>query len=143
MPVPEVVVSDLMVLRAGDVVPAGCRLTKAQRLQVDRSALTGEAFPVEKTPGEVPTDADLTGRTNALWMGTHVVSRTGHAVVMRTGRDTAFAGVAGRVAATGFQRGHARHAHHRLAARRLTGAPRPLDGRPGREWNDVEVSGPG
>ena len=109
VPVPEVVVGDLVVLGAGDVVPADCRLVDAQRLQVDQSALTGEAFPVEKTPGEISADAPLAGRTNAVWMGTHVVSGTGRAVVMRTGRDTAFAGVAAQVgarpAATGFQRG--------------------------------------
>ncbi|MEU3454558.1 magnesium-translocating P-type ATPase [Micromonospora sp. NPDC006766] len=107
--VPEVVVGDLVVLCPGDVVPADCRLIDAQRLQVDQSALTGEAFPVEKTPGETSADADLAGRTNALWMGTHVVSGNGRAVVMRTGRGTAFAGVAARVGArpgaTGFQRG--------------------------------------
>ncbi|MFE9689443.1 magnesium-translocating P-type ATPase [Micromonospora sp. NPDC005806] len=109
VPVPEVVVGDLAVLRPGDVVPADCRLLDAQRLQVDQSALTGEAFPVEKGPGETPAEADLAGRTNALWMGTHVVSGSGRAVVMRTGRHTSFARVAAQVAArpaaTGFQRG--------------------------------------
>ncbi|WP_233513718.1 magnesium-translocating P-type ATPase, partial [Micromonospora craterilacus] len=109
VPVEEVVVGDLVLLHAGDVVPADCRLVDSQRLQVDQATLTGESFPVEKTPDATPADADLTGRTNALWMGTHVVSGTGRAVVMQTGRDTAFAEVAARVgarpAATGFQRG--------------------------------------
>ncbi|MCW3842271.1 magnesium-translocating P-type ATPase [Micromonospora yasonensis] len=109
VPVPEVVVGDLAVLRPGDVVPADCRLIDAQRLQVDQSTLTGEAFPVEKTSGETPAEADLAGRTNALWMGSHVVSGSGRAVVMRTGRNTSFAHVTARVgarpAATGFERG--------------------------------------
>ncbi|WP_158603472.1 magnesium-translocating P-type ATPase [Micromonospora radicis] len=109
VPVEEVVLGDLVVLRAGDVVPADCRLVDAQRLQVDQAALTGESFPVPKTTDPTPAEADLAGRTNALWMGTHVVSGTGRAVVMRTGRDTAFAEVAARVGtratATGFQRG--------------------------------------
>ena len=109
VPVRDVVVGDLVALRPGEVVPADCRLIDARRMQVDQSALTGEAFPVEKAPGDTPADADLAKRTNALWMGTHVVSGTGRAVVMRTGRATAFAGVAARVGArpgaTGFQRG--------------------------------------
>ncbi|WP_319459588.1 magnesium-translocating P-type ATPase [Micromonospora sp. RTP1Z1] len=105
----DVVVGDLVVLRAGDMVPADCRLVEAQGLQVDQAALTGEAFPVEKTPGTVAVDADLAGRTNTLFMGTHVVSGVGRAVVVQTSRDTEFAAVAarlgGRPAATGFQRG--------------------------------------
>ncbi|WP_165521963.1 magnesium-translocating P-type ATPase [Micromonospora zingiberis] len=109
VPVEEVVPGDLVVLHAGDVVPADCRLVDAERLQVDQAALTGESLPVEKSPQPTPVEADLAGRTNALWMGTHVVSGTGRAVAMRTGRDTAFAEVAVRVtdrpAATGFQRG--------------------------------------
>ncbi|BCJ57527.1 magnesium-translocating P-type ATPase [Micromonospora endophytica] len=109
VPVEEVTVGDLVLLHAGDVVPADCRVVEAHRLQVDQAALTGESFPVEKNSDPAPADAELSGRTNALWMGTHVVSGTGRAVVMRTGRDTAYAEVAARVgarpAATGFQRG--------------------------------------
>ncbi|WP_341720118.1 magnesium-translocating P-type ATPase [Micromonospora sp. FIMYZ51] len=109
VPVEEVTVGDLVVLHAGDVVPADCRVVEAHRLQVDQAALTGESFPVEKRPDPVPADAELPARTNALWMGTHVVSGTGRVVVMRTGRDTAYAEVAARIgarpAATGFQRG--------------------------------------
>ncbi len=109
VPVEEVTVGDLVVLHAGDVVPADCRVVDAQRLQVDQAALTGESFPAEKTSDPAPADADLSGRTNALWMGTHVVSGTGRAVVMQTGRDTTYAEVAARIearpSATGFQRG--------------------------------------
>jgi Mg2+-importing ATPase len=105
----DVVVGDLLVLRAGDVVPADCRLIEARSLQVDQATLTGEPFPVEKKPGLVPADADLAARTNALFMGTHVVSGDGRAVVVQTGRDTEFAAVAarlgGRAPTTGFQRG--------------------------------------
>ncbi|WP_064445454.1 magnesium-translocating P-type ATPase [Micromonospora sp. NBRC 110037] len=109
VPVEEVVVGDLVVLRAGDVVPADCRIVEAERLQVDQAVLTGESFPVPKSDDPSPPDAELTARGNALWMGTHVASGTARAVVMRTGRDSTFGAVSRRVASrpasTGFQRG--------------------------------------
>ncbi|MFI0793668.1 magnesium-translocating P-type ATPase [Micromonospora rubida] len=107
--VDETVVGDLVVLRAGDVVPADCRVVEAHRLQVDQAVLTGESFPATKSTDASPADAELTARVNALWMGTHVVSGTGRAVVMRTGRNSTFGEVTSRVAtrpaSTGFQRG--------------------------------------
>ena len=109
LPVEEVVVGDLLVLNAGDVVPADCRLTTSQELLVDEAALTGESYPVEKRPGVVAADAPLGSRANSLFMGTHVVSGTGEAVVAGTGRSTEFGGVSARLAAgrarTGFERG--------------------------------------
>ncbi|WP_406073508.1 magnesium-translocating P-type ATPase [Micromonospora sp. NBC_01638] len=109
VPVDEIVVGDLVVLRAGDVVPADCRIVDAHQLQVDQAVLTGEPFPAAKSTDASPADAELTARANALWMGTHVVSGTGRAVVMRIGRRSSFGEVTSRVAArrasTGFQRG--------------------------------------
>ncbi|HEX8131845.1 MAG TPA: magnesium-translocating P-type ATPase [Actinomycetes bacterium] len=109
VPVEDVVVGDVLVLNAGDVVPADCRLTGSQELLVDEAALTGESYPVEKRPGMVAADAPLHGRSNSLFMGTHVVSGAGAAVVARTGRSTEFGGVSARLAAgrtrTGFERG--------------------------------------
>ncbi|MFI7307186.1 magnesium-translocating P-type ATPase [Micromonospora aurantiaca] len=109
VPVEDVVVGDLVVLRAGDVVPADCRIVQAERLQVDQAVLTGESFPVPKSDDPSPPDAELPARGNALWMGTHVASGTARAVVMRTGRDSTFGAVSRRVASrpasTGFQRG--------------------------------------
>ncbi|MEU8164985.1 magnesium-translocating P-type ATPase [Micromonospora sp. NPDC049004] len=109
VPVEEVVVGDLVVLRAGNVVPADCRIVEAGRLQVDQAVLTGESFPAAKSSDPSPPGAELTARGNALWMGTHVASGTARAVVMRTGRDSTFGAVSRRVAArpasTGFQRG--------------------------------------
>ena len=109
VPVEGVVVGDVLVLSAGDVVPADCRVTGSQELLVDEAALTGESYPVEKRPGVVAADAPLAGRSNSLFMGTHVVSGTGEAVVARTGRSTEFGAVSARLAAgrvrTGFERG--------------------------------------
>jgi P-type Mg2+ transporter len=49
IPVDEVVAGDVIVLRAGDITPADCRVLEATNLQVDESALTGESFPAEKS----------------------------------------------------------------------------------------------
>jgi Mg2+-importing ATPase len=109
VPVEAVVVGDVVVLGAGDVVPADCRVIRSQDLLVDEAALTGESYPAEKHPGEVDAATPLAGRFNCLFMGSHVVSGASEAVVARTGRATEFGAVSGRLAArrlrTGFERG--------------------------------------
>lgn len=90
----ELVPGDVLVLRAGDIIPADCRIISAQELHVNESALTGESVPAEKFPGEVNPDGPLTGKSNCLWRGTHVASGTAVALVIRTGRDTIFGGIA-------------------------------------------------
>lgn len=109
IPADEVVAGDLLVLRAGDVVPADCRVTESQSLQLDEAAVTGEPFPVEKKPGTVGAEAQLPARTNALFTGTHVASGAGSAIVVQTGGATEFAAVSARLAdqqvTTGFERG--------------------------------------
>jgi P-type Mg2+ transporter len=109
VPVEDIVPGDSVLLTAGDVVPGDCLVTESRTLLVDESALTGETYPVEKSPGVVPEDSPLTSRTNALFMGTHVASGTGAALVMRTGRATEFGHVSARLRQrppeTGFERG--------------------------------------
>jgi len=109
VPVEEVVVGDLVVLRAGDVVPADGRVVRSQELLVDEAALTGESYAVEKRPGVVAADTPLAARSNSVFMGTHVVSGAGEAIVARTGRATQFGAVSARLAdrrlRTGFERG--------------------------------------
>ncbi len=97
----DVVPGDLVVLRAGDVIAADARVLDSASLLLDESALTGESFPVEKRPGEVPVTAGLRDRTNVVWCGTHVVSGTGTALVAAVGADTEF----GRVG-TSITRAH-------------------------------------
>lgn len=100
VPAEEVVPGDVLVLRAGDIVPADCAVERSQSLLADESALTGEAFPVEKAA------------TAELYAATHVASGTATATVLRTGRATKFAEVtaelAGRDVVTGFERGMTR-----------------------------------
>lgn len=109
VPIEDVVVGDVVVLRAGDVVPADGRVVESRSLLVDEAALTGESFPAEKAPGTVAADAALADRTNAVFAGTHVVSGTGTVVVARTGRATEFGALSveleSREVTTRFERG--------------------------------------
>ncbi|MDR7438066.1 MAG: magnesium-translocating P-type ATPase [Armatimonadota bacterium] len=88
--VDELVPGDVVLLSAGSRVPADCLLLAAQDLFVDEASLTGESFPVEKRVGPVAADAPLARRANVLFLGTHVVSGSGRALVVRTGRATEF-----------------------------------------------------
>lgn len=86
----DVVAGDVVHLIAGSRVPADCRVISTKDLQLDESALTGESFPTEKRSDIAEPEAALPERHNALFLGSHVVSGTGEAVVVTTGRDTEF-----------------------------------------------------
>lgn len=98
VPIDDVVPGDVVVLTAGSSVPGDARLLTANHLYVDESALSGESFPAEKTPGVVPAEAPLTERTNTLFLGTHVISGTATAVVVHTGAKTFFGAVSASLA---------------------------------------------
>lgn len=72
LPVEQVVPGDIVILNAGDVIPADSLLLDSKELFVDEAAFTGETFPVEKNSGVVPADAPMAKRSNALFMGSHV-----------------------------------------------------------------------
>ncbi|MEM1555176.1 MAG: HAD-IC family P-type ATPase, partial [Desulfurococcaceae archaeon] len=106
----EIVPGDIILLSAGDVVPADARVITAKDLFVDQSALTGESFPVEKTPTPLKSgDLPITEWSNHLFMGTSVVSGSAMAVVVRTGGQTEYGRISRALAARGpeteFQRG--------------------------------------
>jgi len=90
VPLAEIVPGDMVVLSAGGIVPGDCRLLTARDLFVNEATLTGETFPVEKSPGVLGPNAALAQCTNALFMGTNVVSGNGQALVVHTGRETEF-----------------------------------------------------
>ncbi|MEU2031936.1 cation-translocating P-type ATPase [Nocardia amamiensis] len=94
----ELVSGDIVLLLAGDAVPADCRLIEADHLEVDESSLTGESMPVPKDPA--PVEADVVAeRASMLYAGTTVVAGTGTAVVVALGRATE-AGRSGALADT-------------------------------------------
>lgn len=95
--VEHIVPGDIVVLNAGDLVPADCRVLEAKDLDVDESLLTGESFPVEKSPGRVPADAAPGARSSALFMGTHVASGTAVTLAVATGRATLYGALAHRL----------------------------------------------
>lgn len=112
VPVEEVVPGDIIMLKAGDIIPGDCLIIESKDLFVDEATLTGETYPVDKESGVVDETAPLTKRTNALFMGTHVVSGTAKTVVVHTGKDTEFGKVSEhlqfRPPATEFEHGVSR-----------------------------------
>jgi Mg2+-importing ATPase len=109
VPHDDIVPGDVVVLSAGATIPADCLILESTDLYVDEASLTGESFPVEKATGTSPADTPLAKRTNAVFMGTHVVSGAAHVLVVRTGAATEFGAVSERLAQaqpeTDFERG--------------------------------------
>ncbi|GAB3490183.1 cation-translocating P-type ATPase [Amycolatopsis cihanbeyliensis] len=79
---------DLLVLQAGDKVPADVRLVRATSLEIDESAVTGESVPAGKSAAALPSHAVLADRTNLAHSGTIVTRGSGMALVTGTGADT-------------------------------------------------------
>src|SRR3972149_9603511 len=95
---PEIVPGDIVYLSAGDIAPADARVITAKDLFVNQSALTGESFPVEKTPLPVKgEEASITEWNNYFFMGTSIVSGTATAVVVKTGSSTEYGKIARRL----------------------------------------------
>ncbi len=113
IPIAQIVPGDIVMLSAGDMVPADLRLIASKDLFVNQSALTGEAMPVEKFAAaqgaEFETVLEI---ANSCHMGSAVVSGIGTGVVVRTGARSSFGQLADRMtqprALTSFDRGIAR-----------------------------------
>jgi len=90
----DVVPGDIIHLSAGDITPADARIISAKDLFINQSALTGESFPVEKTPAVMKAKFSVTEWNNYLFMGTSVVSGTASALVVRTGSSTEYGKIA-------------------------------------------------
>ncbi len=104
----KLVPGDTIRLSAGDLVPADARLAVARDLYVQQAALTGESLPAEKEANGDRESSSPDAR-NMVFLGTSVVSGTATAIVIATGRQTAFGDIAERLAArpeeTAFDRG--------------------------------------
>lgn len=84
----ELVPGDIVVLNAGDRVPADARLLEAASLQVEESALTGESTTVEKGIDPVASETPLTERHSMLYLGTGIAAGRALALVVATGLQT-------------------------------------------------------
>ncbi len=88
LPSADLVPGDLVLLEAGDKVPADLRLLRETELRADESALTGESVPVVKDEVVLPTDTPVADRRNMLYSGTLVTSGTGAGITVATGAAT-------------------------------------------------------
>lgn len=86
----KLTVGDIISVKTGDMIPADCLLLDVNSLSTDESSLTGETFPVEKILGKIPANTVLSQRNNSLWMGTHVISGSGKAVIVNLAKDSEF-----------------------------------------------------
>lgn len=95
LPARDLVPGDVILLRAGDRVPADARLVEEANLQTEESALTGESVPVEKQAAPLENgDLALGDRKNMAYAGTTATYGRGRAVVVATGMETEFGKIA-------------------------------------------------
>lgn len=95
----ELVPGDVMLLEAGDRIPADARLIEIYSLKCDEAPLTGESFPVEKDLRMLPVDVPVGDRRNVVFTGTTVTYGRARTVVTATGMKTEFGKIAEQVAA--------------------------------------------
>jgi len=108
IPSKEIVEGDIIMLDAGDLLPADCRIIESNELHVDESTLTGESYPVEKMPGIVPDTETFSKKFNCLWEGTNVISGFAKVLSVATGSNTIFGQMAHslmQTPETGFEKG--------------------------------------
>jgi Ca2+-transporting ATPase len=91
----EIVPGDIVLVEAGDKIPADARLTEEANLQTDEAPLTGESMPVAKGIRSIDEDVGLGDRRNMLFSGTVATYGRGRAVVVATGMATEVGRIAG------------------------------------------------
>ena len=101
IPGEELVVGDIVVLEAGDVVPADLRLISSASLKIEEAALTGESVPVEKHADQIIDEkAPLGDRVNSAFSGGTVTYGRGQGVVVATGMKTEIGKIADMLSQT-------------------------------------------
>jgi len=109
LPLADLVPGDLVLLAAGDLVPCDGRVLEAKDFFVNQALLTGEAYPVEKAPVELPDEAEVLAAVNTVLMGTSVISGTAQVLMCRTGQATELGEIAdtllAKAPATAFESG--------------------------------------
>lgn len=91
----DIVIGDLVRLKAGDMIPADIRLIQTKDLFISQASLTGESYPVEKKAlAEVTVVTNETSYETLVFTGSEVVSGSAIGIVVRTGNNTLFGGIA-------------------------------------------------
>ncbi len=90
----RITLGDVIILEAGDVVPADLRLIEEHSLRVSEAALTGESLPIGKSNEVLDADTPLADRHNMLFCSTHIVSGHGKGIVVAIGENTEFGKIA-------------------------------------------------
>ncbi len=101
IPSTELVSGDIVLLEAGDKVPADLRIFDANNLQSNEAALTGESLPCSKFVKTLPRLVNLAERVNMLYSGTIIVRGTGKGIVIATGMETELGKIATMVQEVG------------------------------------------
>ncbi|HEX4898228.1 MAG TPA: HAD-IC family P-type ATPase [Candidatus Limnocylindrales bacterium] len=105
---------DVVLLRGGDIVPADLRLSRTDRLLVDRSVLTGESVPEPGVAEPDPADALLADRRSIAYAGTSVVGGRGEGLVVAIGAATEVGRIAGKLSGRMERRSPLQHELDRL-----------------------------
>jgi Ca2+-transporting ATPase len=105
---------DVVLLRVGDVVPADLRVSRSDRLLVDRSVLTGESVPEPARPEPDPPEAVLADRRSMAYAGTSVVGGRGEGIVVAIAAATEVGQIAGRLTGRMTRRSPLQHELDRL-----------------------------
>lgn len=88
IPLAELVPGDVALLTAGDLIPCDGRVLEAKDFFVNQALLTGEPYPVEKAPGDLPGETEILAAGNTVLLGTSVISGTARVLMCRTGQST-------------------------------------------------------
>lgn len=88
IPAANVVVGDIILLQAGDRVPADARIFEGFDLRTNEASLTGESLPVDKSNAVLNADTMLADRVNMVWASTLVLTGTCKAIVVAIGKET-------------------------------------------------------
>jgi len=94
IPSSRLVPGDIILFKEGDKISADCRIIEAENLQTNEAVLTGESLPVNKSLETLKKNISLIKQKNMLFTGTQVVKGTSKAVVVYTGMNTFFGGIA-------------------------------------------------
>ena len=110
VPIDQIVPGDIVVLAAGSIIPADCRVIQAKDFFLSQSALTGESMPVERVVmATVAGDVSAQECPNGCLMGSNVQSGSAKALVLATGRETQFGAMSARLVErkdqTAFEKG--------------------------------------